>query len=304
MEEFIINPDKYKDKYISNLNRCFNGWGGEREYEWAFERKIGKHSSDILLIQNEEDGIIAGSAISYRKISGKNTQEIIEIGIMTGSWTLPAARRKGCFTKMINCSKELCKRNAVPFLTAFVTESNPSSRRLAAEGSFLLNSYHLFSPEEPFDNVDQNDIFEMKDISVDDIYAAKKRTEANLLSFGYSKEEFRSQYLDRIKKTTVLKIKDDFAIIENGNNEMKVLLLTYSSPEIFSVNLKLLTNWCLKNTSKKAFFYTTRKELYSECSKLGFENVPGYFTILRTAEDSINYEEQFSSLNINMGDKM
>ena len=148
MEKIVLNPDNHESQYLDYLNECFPNWGGTTEYDWVFERKVGAFSADILLIENEEDGVIAGSAVSYRKLS-QNGQNA-EIGIMTGSWTLPAARKKGCFGKMINTSSELCRKKSVPYLTAFVTETNPSCRGLSSAGSYMFPTYHLFSPEELF----------------------------------------------------------------------------------------------------------------------------------------------------------
>lgn len=305
MEEIIINPQDYTTEYIENLNKCFNGWGGEKEYKWVFERKVGDYASDILLIRNEADGVIAGSGITYRKISKGNKGEIINIGVMTGSWTLPAARRKGCFSKMIQSSKEICEKKNVPYLTAFVTESNASYRRLESAGSYLLRTYHLFSPEVPFKLNREVEIQELKASTdtIDKLFEAYKKTHIDALSYTYQREEFLDQYLNRLKKTLILKINDDYAVLEDGTNEVKILLLTYKDPTAFRTNMQLLTNWCLENKSQKAFFFTTKEELFNVCVALGFENVPGYFTILKTSGED-NSERIFKSLEINMADKM
>ena len=42
MEKIIINPENYKEQYINNLNQCFNNWGGDKEYNWVFNRIVGK----------------------------------------------------------------------------------------------------------------------------------------------------------------------------------------------------------------------------------------------------------------------
>ena len=304
MEKFVINPENYRKEYIANLNACFGNWGGEVEYEWGLQRQVGKHSTDIMLIENEEDGVIAGSAVSYRKLEGK--EDSFEIGIMTGSWTLPAARRKGCFTKMINCSRDLCKDNNVPFLTAFVTETNASSRRLKSEGSFMFPTSHLFSPEEIYkeEGIPQSELVELNTDVSRQIYLRVQETQKEFLTFSYSFEEFQSQYLNRIKEVIVLKIDDDFAILEDGQNEVKILLLTYTNKENFRSFQKAVSNWCNKNKDRKSFFFTTRKELAGICEELGFNNLPGYFTILKSLDHDIDCKRKFADLHINMADKM
>lgn len=304
MEKFIINPENYRKEYIANLNACFGNWGGENEYEWGLQRRVGNHQTDIMLIENEEDGVIAGSAVSYRKLEGK--QDSFDIGIMTGSWTLPAARRKGCFTKMIHCSRDLCKDNNVPFLTAFVTETNASSRRLESEGSFMFPTSHLFSPEEGYEEegIPQPELLELSTDISKKIYNRVQETQKELLSFSYSFEEFQSQYLNRIKEVTVLKVNDDFAILEDGQNEVKILVVTSTNSNDFRRMQKAIGNWCIKNRGRKSFFFTTRKELAEICEELGFENVPGYFTILKSKGGDIHYDTKFKDLHINMADKM
>jgi len=44
------NPDGIESTYIDCLNTCFGGWGGLDLYRWAFERTVGSHTSDILLL--------------------------------------------------------------------------------------------------------------------------------------------------------------------------------------------------------------------------------------------------------------
>lgn len=304
MEEFVINPENYQSEYIKNLNECFNGWGGDREYDWVFNRKVGEHSADILLIRNDEDGVIAGSGISYRKLSGKEVS--VDIGIMTGSWTLPAARKKGCFTKMIHCSKDLCRKRNVPFLTAFVTSTNPSSRRLEAEGSYMLPTYHLFSPEVSFEDqsLPHAEITKHKKEIYKKIYDTTQKRQSDFLNFSYTFDEFVGQYLERIKETTILAIDEDFAILENGVNEVKVLHLTYNNGESLVRNIKAVTNWCIHNRSLKAFFFTTREEFRQAGESLNFNISPGYFTILNSSNNEVAYDQLFYSLNINMADKM
>ena len=304
MEKIIINPENYRKDYIANLNACFGNWGGEVEYEWGLQRQVGPHQTDIMLIENEEDGVIAGSAVSYRRLEGLG--DTFDIGIMTGSWTLPAARRKGCFTKMINCSRDLCQSNKVPFLTAFVTETNASSRRLESEGSFMFPTAHLFSPEERYkeQGIPQPEVIDLNEKVSRHIYNRLQESQKDLLSFSYSFEEFQSQYIKRIKEVTILKIGEDFAILEDGLNEMKILLLTFLNYSDFGFYQKAISNWCVKNRGRKSFFFTTKKELAGICEELGFENVPGYFTILKSTEIDIDYEKKFADLHINMADKM
>jgi hypothetical protein len=120
------NPAGMEAVYIECLNACFDGWGGPGMYRWCFARTGGSHPADLMVL--EEDGhLIAGSVINYRHVSLANNAAIL-VAVMTGSWTLPAARQNGCFKRIIQGSLALAEERGAALLLAFVTESNPSSR--------------------------------------------------------------------------------------------------------------------------------------------------------------------------------
>ena len=308
MQNVIINPENYQSEYIKNLNECFGGWGGETEYNWAFHRVVGDKPADIMLINNEEDEVIAGSAVTYRKLMTQHG-EPIDIAIMTGSWTLPKARGKGCFSKIIDLSKEIASKNNVPYLTAFVTETNASFRRLASAGSALVPTSHLFSPEEPYQSADTSttiDVVKDEEETVAEIYNRFKALQKKYaVSYSYTQDEFYQQYINRPKKAEILKIGRDYALIEETHNAVKVLLLTFEDTKGFENLVVSLTNWALESRSKKLFMFSTQRELIEACEQLGFDNMKGYFTVLSTTpEGDTEVDPRFMQLNINMGDKM
>ncbi len=93
MERIIINPENYEDIYIYNLNQCFNSWGGRQEYNWVFNRVVGENQSDIIVIKDKHDDVIAGSGITYRKLI-IDDHHVTDIGIMDR------------FVDFANCSRE------------------------------------------------------------------------------------------------------------------------------------------------------------------------------------------------------
>lgn len=306
MENITINPENYRSEYIKYLNECFNGWGQEKEYDWAFNRTVGDKSADIMLIHNEEGDVIAGSAVTYRKLH-KPSGGAMDIGIMTGSWTLPKARGKGCFSKIISLSQELAHKKNVPYLTAFVTESNASYRRLASTGSMLVPNSNLFSPEQPYADADSMaiEVLQEEDKVINAIYSRFIELQQDSLSFAYTHEEFYQQYVNRPKKVGILKIDNDYALIEETYNAIKVLLLTHEDIGSFESNIKSLTNWAIENRSKKLLLFSTQREIIEACGKLGFESMKGYYTILNTAADAgAEVDTQLMQVNIHSGDKM
>ena len=303
MERIKVNPDGYKNEFIRNINYCFNGWGGEETYNWVFERKVGNYSPEIGIVENEEDGVIAGTGYTYRKMNynGKRT----DFGIVSGSWTLPAARRKGCLTKLVEKGRELSGEKKLPFVSAFMVDTNPSSRRLRALGAKMVPVYHLFSPEVPFKDADgaKPEMMEKNSEVVQKVYNRMMETQKGFTFFDYTLQEFEKQYISRLGVTTILRINNDFAILEDGANEVKVIMHTFQDREGFLSLVKHVTNWCLNNRGLKAFFFTAREESKKACMTMGFQNILGYFTVLYTGLRIEEWEEM-ENFQINMADKM
>ena len=138
-------PPGEDGRYLEALQSCFGGWGGETEYDWYFRRPSGGRVADRFVIVHESEWI-AGSAVSWRKLAEPEGTER-RIGIMTGSWTLPAARGRGCFAAIIEHSRELCVERGADWLLAFVTRDNPSRRQLERAGSLMIPTDYLWSEE-------------------------------------------------------------------------------------------------------------------------------------------------------------
>ncbi|MGJ8665821.1 MAG: hypothetical protein ACSHW7_05600 [Patiriisocius sp.] len=305
MEYIVHNPENYKENYMAHLNECFGVWGGNKEYHWVFEQNRGPFPSDLMVIHHKELGVLAGSGITYRNLFNQKTKKGTSMGIMTGSWTLPAARRRGCFSKIIQESRAICASRNIDTLTAFVTETNASAGRLASAGSLLVPSYHLFSPVKVYQgDVHKAVLCSTSEVLEKEIFEAFLKTEIDAFKFEYNFDGFVGQYIHRIKETTILKIGYNFAILEAGTNEMKVLLMTYKSIEEATTVLKSLTNYCLEMLDKKSFLYSTQKSFFDIAAGLGFTSLPGFFTVLDVTETSVNNADIFENLHIQMGDKM
>jgi hypothetical protein len=142
--ELELNPSGGESTYLHSLNVCFPGWGTDETFRWAFRRQVGGPPTDLMMLRTEGE-LIAGSAVSYRQLALPDGRREL-VGIMTGSWTLPAARGKGAFTRIIDASVELTRGHGGALLLAFVTETNASFRRLEAAGSTLFPTRYVSSP--------------------------------------------------------------------------------------------------------------------------------------------------------------
>ncbi|HEX6375645.1 MAG TPA: hypothetical protein VFZ91_07980 [Allosphingosinicella sp.] len=132
-------------RYLAALTSCFDGWGGETEFDWYFRRPFAGRTADRFVVIDEGEWI-AGSAVSWRRLADSDGKER-RVGIMTGSWTLPAARGRGCFKAIIDHSRQLCVERGADWLLAFVTRDNPSRRQLERAGSLMIPTDYLWSEE-------------------------------------------------------------------------------------------------------------------------------------------------------------
>lgn len=141
-----LNPG-LDDLYLQSLNVAFGHWGDRKLYEWVFERSCGSFDPDQIVLSSGGD-VIAGSGVSYRKLG--HGSGAIDVGIMTGSWTLPAARGMGCFKRIIDESVNACRTKDCGLLLAFVTHDNPSRYALEKAGSALFESRYVFASDVGF----------------------------------------------------------------------------------------------------------------------------------------------------------
>jgi hypothetical protein len=147
MSHLLLDPPD-ADRYLAGLNACFGHWGGAREWAWTFERDAGQGRASRLIATDEAGAWIAGSGVSWREAA-----HLGPVGIMTGSWTLPEARGRGCFTAFIRASSAQVAQRQGAALLAFVTETNASRRRLEASGAHMVPSAYarttspLLSPD-------------------------------------------------------------------------------------------------------------------------------------------------------------
>ena len=294
----IINPDNYSKNYINYLNTCFPNWGNEETYNWVFNRKIGKHQADIMLITDENNEVIAGSGVTYRTLKIDNTT--INVGIMTGSWTLPQARGKGCFTQIIKESVTLCAQKKVPFLTAFVTETNASYRRLKEAGCYELEANNYFSNESLFD-VDES-IYSIHIIkpNLDEFYKLYLEFGKENDIFEYSKEEFNNQYINKLILTHCAIINNNYFLFEE--NETTVRLTFISQSDIKTI--QYFCNYIRKNKNKKVMFFSTNKQNNKALEQHNFASAKAFLMIKEAKNQQENRNQIFEKLQINLADKM
>jgi hypothetical protein len=284
--DIILNPKGIESTYIDYLNLSFGHWGDTALYKWCFDRQIGDLKADIMILKQDEK-IIAGSAVTYRKaLLGKS---VINVGIMTGSWTLPEARGQGRFTKIIEESLSLASHKGTALLIAFLTESNASFRRLANAGSSLFPTHYLFSDHNTPIPESSHVVSPVSDIKkgLETIFENLRKRQDGFAHFTYTLKEWESQFWERPGEMEFLHIGDiGLAIIEKKGDFDRVLFLSLQEEHVFADCIKALLKKALEN-GQKLFLFTTSLLWKDECLKLGFSRTPGYLTALIADENEL-----------------
>ena len=224
----IRMPAHDKEAYLSSLNACFGHWGGEALWRWVFERDVGEGEASRMVIAQGEDDWIAGSAISWRRLMWPDGA-IMPVGIMSGSWTLPGARGKGCFSTLVEESRQWTKERGGGALLAFVTHDNASRRRLEAAGSTMVPTcYVLSTPQTPDLSATTT---ACKPAFVTDVSLASRLYEAAQdaagVQFGYAGvRAWAGQFLERPTPTQVFEIEGlGHVITEETDTTLRALAL-------------------------------------------------------------------------------
>lgn len=293
--DIAINPPEVAGPYLAHLNQSFGDWGDEARFRWAFERVASAPRADLMVLA-EGGQTLAGSAVTYRLARlGDGTP--FRVGIMTGSWTLPAARGRGCFTRVIHESLGLCRQRGATLLLAFVTEDNASYRRLKEAGSTLLETrYWIFPPGTPPGTAnalrvvppDASALLRAHDV---------RATEG--LRFSYDVEGYRGQFLARSLPTEVLESDAGVAVIERAATTDRVLALyphTGLGPQL-AREVKVHAN----AAGRGLFAFTDTHERARWFEPFGVAAKPGFMTVLAAAEPDLH---RFSRLALENGDRM
>lgn len=217
--EVTINPRGIVTPYLTHLNACFLGWGDRARYAWVFERSVLGPPADVMLLSIGPD-VHAGSAVTYRRASIGEV-DLGLVGIMTGSWTLPAARGRGCFTRVISESVSCCRARGAHILLAFVTEDNASYRRLRDAGATLFPTQYWLAPAtETAVPATQIHPTVMTASELVRSHAARPGTG---LRFLYDVEAYRGQFLARPLPVETVESADGVALVERAIDTDRVL---------------------------------------------------------------------------------
>lgn len=276
--------------YLESLNVCFPGWGGRDMFDWCFTRESAGLRPDLMTLHDEAGRAVAGTANTYRRVRLPNGETLVA-GIMTGSWTLPEARGRGLFTRLIGEMIEMAAAREAALLLGFYARTNPSAGRLAAAGFGLSPSWHIRSPERPLTAADVTCI-EEQDEGASAI--ADHQDVADTVRLVYTAGEWRDQFVRRPNPVTRVRGADRWsALVERTASFDRVLSLTCSpasTPEgddsIWADAVGVLDARAVA-AGRRVFVYTTNERHAAAARDRGFEIVDGWVSALVANEASL-----------------
>jgi hypothetical protein len=270
-----VNPPGSIDEYLAGVNRCFTGWGGDAEYRWAFVRAVGAPPADLLVLR-DGPALVAGSAVVYRTV-GTERGDVL-VGIMSGSWTLPEARGRGAFSRLIVESQRLVAAHDGAALIAFVTHDNASRRRLVAAGCREVPSHYLFSTADTT-GPHAAPAVATTPVDVEALYRAHMAwVEAGRGAHPRyaSAAEWAGQYVLRPLPVEHVAVGGCEALIERSPSSDRVLWLVGGDP---GAALAGLLDRALRS-GRQLFLYSMDDAVVEAANRLGLTDKPGSLTVL------------------------
>ncbi len=279
LEERAIDPSDPGDRrdYLHGLTTSFGHWGDETTFAWAFQRECGGPPADLVVL-HEGARAIAGSAISYRRVA-LGTQPRLA-AIMTGSWTLPEARGRGCFSRIVDWSVRTAERRGAALLVAFVTEDNPSCRRLQAAGAAgVETSYLLSSDETPAPAAGCEESRPLGDVDPWTRLHAVEQAGA-VSSFVYpDREAWLGQFVRRPEPVEVVDAGGTTVLVERAARSDRVLLAPVVDAAAARRALAALWRSAFDG-GRQLFCFSTQPAWRDAALALGLRALPGRMTIL------------------------
>lgn len=310
--DLVVNPAGFEEQYNTYVGRVFPQWGGKPMYDWCYHRTVESMSADILLLQ-ENGSPIAGTGLTYRKVSIGNTTA--HAGILTGSWTTPASRGRGCFSRLIEEARERVARRNGQLLLAFVRSTNPSYRRLEASGALCVPGFYMKFNPGGFGvalNLSVPKLVANPEPSLTKAFEEERSRCTESVSFVYSVDSFLSQHLRRPGGTELWQLNSNaLALVSNYDD---LIVLHYLSNRFDYSKAKASLNELVSiavASTKRIIQYSTDNTFVELCMQTGFECEAGFVTVNHSTKswdapevEQLREKLSQSSWDLQDGDKM
>jgi len=263
------------------VNLCFGDpWDGSA-YRWYLRREFAGRLPDLLVVRHPGE-MVAGLGLNYRQVRLAGGA-LVEVGIVTAAWTLPAARGRGCLEALLRGSVRIAAQRGCVLLLAFVTRENGSSGVMRRCGSTMIPTAYLrSSPKDRRLRVDCKSLVltAVDATEVETSFACRKAESA--ARFDYSRsQDWRSQYLQRPYSVETLSAGESKVIVEKvGDTDRLVLLI---GPRAERRRVLAALAWRARQAGRNFFAFTMDPSDHELAGEEGWRSRPGYLAALGVA---------------------
>ncbi|MEQ8206561.1 MAG: GNAT family N-acetyltransferase [Woeseia sp.] len=201
------NPEGYGvADYVDLLNRSFNGSWTPRLYHWYMSRPYAGKTPDNGVLMSDGQPV-SGAGVVYRQLRDSEGR-IIDVGVITGAWTLPEARGHGYFTKVMQESAVHVGAQGCELLLGFVTDDNASGKGMRRAGAYMIPTTYLLSSTTSNPQTKHLEVTPAK-VDAGELHALHNRHSAAAGYYYQHTDDWRSQFLERTNAVEVLRVGDE-----------------------------------------------------------------------------------------------
>lgn len=277
----LVNPEDLDGEVgPAFLTRCFASPWTEAMYRWYLQRSFAGEPPDRLIVM--EDGCaVTACGVVYRQLRTQDG-EVHRVAVALAAATLPSARGRGCYTRVMQAVVARSAARGCAALVAFATTGNTSGRGLIRLGATAIPSAYLVSRDRP--PARQTGVLRLADAKVADDWplraAARLRPPAAPAGFHYPDvRAWRTQMVDRPNGIQALRIGATCrAVVEQVADTDRLQWLDGDARERVAAIRALMAR--ARRHGRKFFMYSTCPHEIAAAHRLGLAAHPGYLMVL------------------------
>jgi hypothetical protein len=282
--KLLFEPTDH-ERYLAGLNDCFPGWGDRAMYDWCFARTAGGPAPERMVFTDDDNEWVAGTGISFRTMRANGKRWLA--GVMTGSWTLPAARGKGLFPAFIQETRRRVAHHGGVAVLGFAGDvQRASTRKLADAGSRCVPSTNAIGEAGDGDVTLATALHEHAATSADaaSLYARWKARSEVRGGFAYDDlADFDGQLLRRALPLDIVQGPDDaIAVVERSPDTDRILFLDEGASD--RADLLRALHGRATSRGRKLYAYGVGETAAHLYLRARLSPKAGFFTILPASE--------------------
>jgi hypothetical protein len=303
----LVNPGEIDaEAGPAFLTQCFGTRWTEVMYRWYLRRSFGGELPDRLILMSGARAVAACGEV-YRRLRTQDG-EIHRVGVATAGGTLPGARGRGYYARVLQAAVERSAARGCAALLGFVTADNTSGRGLLRLGATAVASAYIVSRDRA--PCPQTGTLQLRDARVADDWparaAARLPAAAAPAGFHYpDASAWRSQMVDRPHGVQTLRIGATCrAVIEGVGDTDRLQWLDGDVRERLAAIRAIVAR--ARCRRRKFFMYSTCPHEAAAARRLGLAEHPGYMLALALQAGHASTVRDWANMSwrVQSGDRM